>query len=388
MTRRSALRAALNPQSLHTLEQMRLADDQVLLVHPELTPLETQHLLRQCSNPPFWPEVQQAEGSGEVWVSTSGTSGQSRIVRLSWQAIETSARAVWKALGGAQGDHWLCPLPLAHVAGLAVVERCRVGKGVPRLLKHRGSGPHLLHALRDPAIQFASLVPTQLKRLVSALNGASPPPLKALLVGGAATPPELLAQARSAGLPVVCSYGLTEAGSTVAITALDDALNPQAPGGQAKLLPGFEGRIVDGELQLRGAAMFRGYLGAASRSPEEWFSTGDEAEMSGKTVRLTGRKGSSYKRGGEWIDPLEIEGILTACPDISEIAVVPEADPDLGFRTLALVVPVSLEGDIESRLNAFAAQHLARHKRPARWEFRRQLPRGPLGKLLRHQLVK
>ena len=71
MTRRSALRAALNPQSLHTLEQMRLADDQVLLVHPELTPLETQHLLRQCSNPPFWPEVQQAEGSGEVWVSTS-----------------------------------------------------------------------------------------------------------------------------------------------------------------------------------------------------------------------------------------------------------------------------------------------------------------------------
>ena len=172
----SALRAALNPESLHTLEQMRLADDQVLLVHPELTPLETQHLLRQCSNPPFWPEVQEAEGSGEVWVATSGTSGQSRIVRLSWQAIETSARAVWKALGGAQGDHWLCPLPLAHVAGLAVVERCRVGEGVPRLLKHRGSGPHLLHALRDPAIQFASLVPTQLKRLVSALNGASPPP--------------------------------------------------------------------------------------------------------------------------------------------------------------------------------------------------------------------
>jgi len=218
------------------------------------------------------------------------------------------------------------------------------------------------------------------------LDGEGAPSLKALLVGGAATPPELLRQARQAGLPVVCSYGLTEAGSTVAMTPVGSALQPEVSGEQAQLLPGFDARIVEGELQLRGQAMFCGYVGEADRSPDAWFGTRDEADLVGRFLRIKGRRGLPYKRGGEWIDRLEIEAILATCPGIADIAIVPEPDPDLGQRTVALVVLDALDRDITGSLEAFCTQHLARHKRPARWEFRDHLPRSPLGKLLRHQL--
>ena len=386
MTRRCALRGSPERATVDTLAALRQADAQVLLFHPQLTVSETTALFGRSENPPLWPETHDVEGTGEVWVTTSGSSGEPRIVRLSWSALEQSAQGVWSALGGSPGDRWLCPLPLAHVAGLAVVERCRVGGGEPVFVEAAGSGAEILKGLQQPHVQFASLVPTQLKRLVAALEGIEAPCLKAVLVGGAATPPSLLRRARHAGLPVVCSYGLTEAGSTVAMTAVEDARQPEASGAEAEILPGFEARTIDGELQLRGPWMFRGYVGAEDRSPESWFATGDEAELQGRKLRFQARRGLSFKRGGEWIDPLEVERVLAACPGVLDIAIVPEPDEDLGHRTVGLVVSERAGLDLVGTLDAFCADHLARHKHPARWEFRAELPRSPLGKLLRNQL--
>ncbi len=388
MTERCALRGTAEPATLDALDALRRRQAQVLMVHPDATTTETEQLLQHCGEPPFWPETMSASGAGGVLIGTSGTSGEPKVVCLTWSALEHSAHQVWQALGGRAGDHWLCPLPLAHVAGLAAVERCRVGGGVPLFVQAGGRGEELLRALQGPEVQFASLVPTQLSRLLNVLKGRRAPALKALLVGGAAMPPELLQQAREQGFPIVCSYGLSEAGSTVAMTALQDARRPEALGDWAELLPSFEAQVVDGELQLRGPALFQGYFGAPARQPGDWFPTGDRAELRDRTLRITGRQGLSFKRGGEWIDPLEIEQTLASCVGVDEVAILAEPDPDLGRRIVAVVVPEAGAEDLLAHLEQFCREHLARHKHPSRWEIRSQkLPRSPLGKIRRRQLM-
>lgn len=388
MTQRCALRGTLEPATLEAFESLRQRDAQVLMVHPDFTAMETDRLLQHCEGPPFWPAMTSVSGDGEVLIPTSGTSGEPKVVRLPWSALEHSAHQVWHALGGRPGDHWLCPLPLAHVAGLAAVERCRVGGGQPRLLEAGGRGGELLQALSRPEVQFASLVPTQVSRLLRAIGDRTVPDLKAILVGGAAMPPDLLRAARQRGFPIVCSYGLSEAGSTVAMTALQDARRPEVPGDFAEMLPSFEGQVIDGELQLRGPALFRGYLGGPPRPPEHWFATGDRAELSGRMLRITGRKGLSFKRGGEWVDPVELELLLADCVGVDEVAILGESDPDLGRRIVAVVVPEAGAKDVVASLEQFCREKLARHKHPTRWLLRAQkLPRSSLGKILRHQLM-
>lgn len=390
MSLRTALRAEPSTEVINQLESLRRQDAQVLLIHHRLREPETQSLLKRAGSPAIWPDHEPADGPGEVLLTTSGTSGQPRLVRLPWAALTAGAESLWDRVGGEPGDHWLCPLPLAHVAGLAIFERCRAGGGTMRLLAEGGDGQALLAALSKPEVSFVSLVPTQLSRLLEALGDRpAPGQVKAVLLGGAAIAPDLLRRARSKGLPIICSYGMTEAGSTVATTSPRDALDPQAPGDRAELLAGLEATVVGGELQLRGGQLFSGYVGESPRAPGAWFATGDLAELSDdRWIRILGRLGASIKRGGEWVDPEEVEALLADHPQVAEAAILPIPDDDLGHRLMAFIVPSpEAQADVLETVETYARTRLASFKAPDLWRLHREpLPRSPLGKLRRDQL--
>ena len=168
----------------------------------------------------------------------------------------------------------------------------------------------------SPAITIASLVPTQLQRLLDA--GATPAPdLRRILLGGGPMPRGLLERARAAGFPVCPSYGLTEACSTVTVAEPGDLETA------GKALPGVGVAVAaEGEILVSGAT-----VNALRRRCARATSAGSTS--AGRLV-VTGRKGDVIVTGGENVAPAEVEAALRRAPGRRRGRRLRAPAPDLG----------------------------------------------------------
>jgi O-succinylbenzoic acid--CoA ligase len=206
-------------------------------------------------------DIPLSPAAAAVAVLTSGTTGRPRAALLSHAGLASSARAWGAALPPATG--WLLCLGLSHVAGLGVVWRA-LRAGVPLRVVTGFDPEPVLAALGDPGgPSHVSVVPVQLARLLDAAGTKPPPPdLRAVLVGGAPVPPDLVRRASAAGWPVIPTYGLTEAGSGVTALSVREAAG--SPGSAGRPLPGVAVRIAEpgpdgvGEIQVLSPASFSG----------------------------------------------------------------------------------------------------------------------------------
>ena len=272
-------------------------------------------------------------------VHTSGSAGAPKAALHTVGNHVASARGVNERLGLEAGGRWLLDLPLHHVGGIGVVVRCALA-GAAMAIPEAGTGT--AEALRRFAPTHASLVSTQLFRLLQggAAAGAS---LRAVLLGGSAIAPALLDAAHAAGLPVCVGYGMTETTATVTMTAPGDPRAAWATAG--RVLSGREVRVSPaGEIEVRGATLFAGYLGASGPdrplTPDGWFATGDAGRLdaAGRLV-VTGRLGTRFVSGGENVQPEAVEAALAALPGVAEAVVVAVADAEWGARPVAFVRP-------------------------------------------------
>ncbi len=140
---------------------------------------------------------------------TSGSTGEPRGVVLSRAAISAAAAASAAHLAWRDDDRWLLALSLAHTGGLAVVVRCLAARKPVVLLDGDFEATRCAALLRDHAVTLASLVPTQLAALLEVPAWRPPRQLRAVLLGGAATPPALLDAALARGVPILQTYGAT-----------------------------------------------------------------------------------------------------------------------------------------------------------------------------------
>jgi O-succinylbenzoic acid--CoA ligase len=198
-----------------------------------------------------------------------------------------------------------------------------------------------------------------------------------VLLGGAAASPELLARADDRGVPVLTTYGLTEACSQV--TTQPYGTRNRGELGAGAPLPGIELRIADGEIRLRGPTLMDGYLGAPDPfTPDGFFPTGDLGELDARGhLHVRGRRSDRIVTGGENVDPIEVELALARCPGVHAACVVGLPDPEWGDRVAALVVA---PGTTEDALDTFARAHLAPHKRPRVYRLVDTIPLTPAGK--------
>ena len=266
---------------------------------------------------------------------TSGSTGAPKAVLQTWGQHVASARGLAERFPLRPGDRWLLDLPLYHVGGLAIVVRC-VRAGATLALPAAGTGT--ADAVRQLTPTHASLVSTQLVRLLREdVDLAS---LRLALLGGSAFPPALLDAAVSRGLPVVVGYGMTETTSTVTSSSLPTDRGELETSGTA--LPGREVRVVEGEVWVRGATLFEGYVdGDTLRrplTPEGWFATGDRGEVDARgRLVVHGRIGNGFVSGGENVQPEAIEAALAALPSVADAVVVPVASAEYGARPVAFV---------------------------------------------------
>jgi malonyl-CoA/methylmalonyl-CoA synthetase len=341
-------------------------------------------------------------------VYTSGTTGPPKGVLLSRRAVAAGIDALAAAWEWTGADVVVHALPLFHVHGLVqgVLGPVRLGGA----LRHPGRF--------DPAAVARELtggasmlfgVPTMYSRLAEAAEG-DPTIARALgrarlLVSGSAALPAALHERIRVltGQRVLERYGMTE----TLLTCSNPADGERRPGSVGLPVQGVEVRLVDeagrildvrddvtfGELEVRGATLFTGYLNRPEATAETmrggWFRTGDLATRSADGyLRLVGRKATDLiESGGYNIGAGEIENALLEHPGVAEVAVAGRPDDDLGERVVAWVVPAPGAHPGAEELAEHVAGLLAPHKRPRTVHLVDELPRNDMGKVLKRELA-
>jgi o-succinylbenzoate---CoA ligase len=300
-------------------------------------------------------------------IHTSGTTGEPKPVELSFANHAASAAASADALGVDPDDRWLCPLPLHHVGGLAVLIRCAINR-TTAVIHQRFEVERVKAALEAGEVTLASLVPTMLVRLREA-GLRETPGLRAIALGGGPVPTGLLEWAADRGIPVTPVYGMTETCSQV------------VAGSPGRPLRGVELDIgAGGEILVRGPMVARG-----ASAQDGWLHTGDLGRLDAQgMLHVEGRLKELIVTGGENVAPLEVEQALLAHPAVADAAVVGFPDAEWGEAITAFVVP--RERVDPEQLRSWCRRRLAPHKVPKQIEVVRSLPRNPGGKLLRTRL--
>lgn len=251
-------------------------------------------------------------------IATSGSTGEPKGVLLSASALVASATATHTRLGGP--GRWLLTLPAHHVAGAQVIVRSLLAGHDP-VVREGSFATAAARLFENPGPYYTSLVPTQLLRL---LDEPTLLDFDAVLVGGAAASPALVARARAAGIRVVTTYGMSEtAGGCVY---------------DGRPLDGVSVRVVGGEIQIAGPTLANGYRRGARFGP--WFRTGDLGTVHPDgTLTVHGRADTVINTGGVKIAPAAVENALTAREDVAEVCVVAVPDEEWGDLVAAAVVP-------------------------------------------------
>lgn len=268
-------------------------------------------------------------------VTTSGSTGVPKSVVLSRSAITASAMATAERLGGGQ---WLLALPATYVAGLQVLARSLVQGHEPAILAGHFTpmtfvaAAGLMHSFHDgiAAPRYTSLVPAQLHTLLEASDdpavvGAARS-FAAILVGGQAVPPVMLARAAELGWSIVRTYGSTETSGGCVYDGV--------PLDRVSL------RIVDGELLVAGPTLADGYLGDAERTTTafptdadgvRWYRTGDAGRLDeGGVLSIDGRIDNVIISGGTNVSLDRVERIVRTVGGFTQAVVVGAAHDHWG----------------------------------------------------------
>jgi O-succinylbenzoic acid--CoA ligase len=327
------------------------------------------------------PDGLGVEDGDALVVATSGTAGQPKGVVLTHVAVAASAMATTERLQVDPSRHsWLACLPLAHIGGLAVVTRAVV-TGTPLLVMPGFEAEAVEAAGRTGRATHVSLVTTALARL-------DPTVFSCILLGGSKAPDALPAN-------VVTTYGLTETGSGIVydgrpLAGVDIAL--RYGDGTFAVLDGDAGPLPEGEILIRAPMLCRGYRDGTSgrvRGPDgdgSWFATGDAGRFEeGGKLAVSGRIEDVITTGAEKVWPDVVERVLSAHPDVAEVAVWKRSDPEWGERVVAWVVPADDVPSLDD-LRKIVADTIAPWAAPKELVIVDDLPRTASGKVRRRSL--
>lgn len=326
-----------------------------------------------------------------VVIVTSGSTGEPKAAELGGAALVASASASLRRIGAGSGERWLCCLPTWHIAGVQVLVRSLLTGTTPHVCP-----PSDISAIASAAqagCAHAALVPTQLRRLLDhgmpgAAAGApqrSLPPrvravrertalsgLRTILLGGAAAPRGLIAEARAAGARVITTYGMTE--------TCGGCVYDGVP------LDGVEVRTGEaGRIHIAGPVLMSGYrlrpdLTAAAFDGR-WFITSDLGRIDGGRLAVRGRADDVITTGGEKVVAGEVAAAVEAHEAVREAAVFAVPDPEWGERVTVAVVPADRAAPPSlPQLRAHVAGCMPAHAAPQELLIVGEIPLLPAGK--------
>ncbi len=348
-----------------------------------------------------------APRSGEetfVYQFSSGSTGRpKRVPRTHAQC--TAEAWLYHALGLVAEDRIFSTAPMYHTYGMGATLFAAAVSGAtlviledpqPFLLRRR----HALELIERERVTILPGVPFNFRLMAEAPVAADLSSVRLCFSAGTALPrPTFEAFGERFGVLVRQLYGSTETGMVSANLSPDpvdtfESVGPPLPGvtveivddDGASLPPGETGEVV-----VSSPAVGSGYAEADQASREAFrqgrYFTGDLGRRDEEgLLYLEGRKKLLIQVGGYKIDPIEVQDVLVAHPCVSEAIVVGLEGELEGEETVKAVVVPSDDCE-EGELISFCRERLANFKVPRTVEFRDEIPRSAVGKVLRKYLV-
>jgi long-chain acyl-CoA synthetase len=336
---------------------------------------------------------------------TGGTTGVSKGAMLSHGNLLVNMRQIL----GMSGSHIrrgeeviLTALPLYHIFAFTVNLLLFFHVGARNILIPSPRPPsNMKRAFENYPVTWLSGVNTLFNALMNERWFAEYPPghLRASVAGGMALHTAVAERWRKmTGTPVVEGYGLTESSPVLSFNPLDGLVKDGSIGVP---LPSTEMKCVDeegrespvgepGEILARGPQVMQGYW----QRPEDtqksltggWLHTGDIGVVDDDGYySIVDRKKDMILVSGFNVYPNEVEDCIAGMPGIQEVAVIGVPDENTGEAVRAYVVaddPVPTE----EQIIAHCRQSLAAYKLPRSVEYREELPKSLIGKILRKDL--
>lgn len=342
---------------------------------------------------------------------TSGTTGLPKGVPRTHEMWLANAAFHVSELALDANERILCPFPIVNMAGIGGMLLPWLDTGSALFLHHPIDLPVFLDQIATERITYSVAPPALLNRLLrndALLAGVDLSHLRMITSGSAPLDPWMVEGWQARGVEIVNAFGSNEGASmlSTAATVPDPALRaryfpvPSREGVQVRLVdPETNAEITapgrQGELRFRGVCVFSGYLDGDGTEFDDdgYFRTGDIFELvdapGAPLLRFVDRAKDIVIRGGMNISAAELEALISSHESVAECAVVAYPDPDLGERVGVFVVAApEATPTLDLLVEHLRHEKIASYKLPERSEIIDQLPRNPVGKIVKGELRK
>ncbi|MDW7673575.1 MAG: long-chain fatty acid--CoA ligase [Bacillota bacterium] len=338
---------------------------------------------------------------------TGGTTGRSKGAMLTHynvvaNTMQSAATSHVNLTFGA--ERILTIVPLFHVLGMTVGMNMAVYLGSNLILLPKFEVEEVLEAIKRHRPSNFPGVPTMYIALLNhpKLQEVDMTCFRTMTCGSAPLPVEVLNHFNSkSGAQISEGFGLSEASP---VTHRNPCKGLQKPGSVGIPIPNTDAKIVDiatgiqempvnevGELVIKGPQIMKGYWQkpeeTASAIRDGWLYTGDLAMMDEDGFFfIVGRKKELIIASGFNVYPVEVEEVLYTYPKVLEAAVIGVPHPYRGETVKAYIVLKDGEEATAEEIIAFCKKHLATFKVPELIEFRQEMPKSTVGKILKKVL--
>ena len=389
-------------------EQIVFADCKFVLTHESILDKVYNSSVKKLIIPfPFKAESSKInsdkkfdERSTALMLFTSGSSGKSKAVILSFQNLIQSALIGDQILKQNKSDRWLASLPFYHIGGFSIIVRAFLSGAsviIPDSLKNKD----VIFALKKYKPTLASFVSTQLQRLIE--NNIQPnKELKNILIGGGFTGNELSLEAIKKKWNITKVYGSTEVSSFVSAITANEILKKPLSSGKAIypneiLIVNEKKKKVSantrGEIIVKSPSVTKGYY----KNPEEtkkklingFYYTGDIGYLDDEGyLFVEARREDLIISGGENIVPKEVESAILNHPSVDDVFVFGFDNAEWGQEAAAAIVLKEHKEINSIELRKFLNNKLAGYKIPKKIFFIDEIPKTSLGKVQKEKLLK
>jgi len=378
-------------------------------VKPAEDVYEWEDILSKTSPSP--PAVELSFDDVAMYQYTGGTTGVSKGAMLTHRNLSCNVQqlASWLisplrgGLKEGQGISLSAP-PFFHAFGLTAAMNSSIYLGWTQVMIPRPQPDQLLEAIGKFKPTFIFLVPTMYIGILNHpdFDKVDMKSIKFCGSGAAALPVEVIEKIqKKTGSPLMEGYGMTEASP---ITHVNPFGGLRKPGSVGVPIQNTLSRIVDlkdgitpvpvgevGEIVFKGPQVMKGYLNMPDETAKAlkggWLHSGDLGKMDEDGYfYVVDRKKDMVVSGGYNVYPKEIEDVYLEHPKVAEAAAIGVPHPTRGEQVKLMLVLKEGKSATEEEMIKYCSDKLAKYKWPTMVEFRSELPKSAVGKILKHVL--